>query len=252
MTEQPKQLAKRLFKDRAFVICTFVLILSLGFIQGGARLFGVHLIKKDLPLQASLDDLDAGKLSPYVVLEKFTIESEEMLNTLGTRDYIQWRLENPLVNPNDPTRRVMLFITYYTGDPGKVPHVPELCYTGSGSQVEDSQKGMIAVKNNEGDDVEIPVRLLTVASPQRMGGSYYSTVVYFFGTNGGFENSRNGVRIRTNNPFNKYAYFSKVEMTFQGGQKISYATALTAAEDLAGKVLPVLLEDHWPNWPPKD
>lgn len=252
MTEQPEQLVKRLFKDRAFVICTLVLILSLGFIQGGAKLFGVHLIKKELPLQASLDDLDAVKLSPYVVQEKFTIESEEMLNTLGTRDYIQWHLENPRVDLNDPTRRVILFITYYTGDPGKVPHVPELCYTGSGSQVEDSQNGIITVKDNGGQEVEIPVRLLLVASPRRMGGSRYSTVVYFFGTNGDYKNSRNGVRICTNNPLNKYAYFSKVEMTFQGGPKIRTEAALRAAEDLAGKVLPVLLEDHWPNWPPKD
>ncbi len=244
------QLIKRLFKDRAFIICTIVLVFSLVFIQGGAKLFGVHLIKKALPLKNSLDDLDTQKLSPYVVMNKHTIEDEDMLNTLGTREYIQWQLENTSVDKDDPTRHVILFITYYTGDPGKVPHVPEVCYTGSGSQVEDKQSGTIAVQDNKGKNIEVPVRLLSI-SRQQGGARIYSTVTYFFGTNGDYEKSRNGVRIRTNNPLNKYAYFSKVEMTFVSSHKLDKEVAITATEDLTRKVLPILLEDHWPDWPPK-
>ena len=67
------------------------------------------------------------------MVEKTKIENQDILNTLGTEDYIQWTLEDKSVPAESKTRFCTLFITYYSL-PDIVPHRPEECYIGGGLQ----------------------------------------------------------------------------------------------------------------------
>ena len=55
---------------------------------------GVRMIKKALPLRKPLDLIDEKALAPYIVVQKQKIENQDMIEALGTEDYIQWVLEN--------------------------------------------------------------------------------------------------------------------------------------------------------------
>ncbi|MHC4115260.1 MAG: hypothetical protein ACYSSL_08080, partial [Planctomycetota bacterium] len=93
----------------------------------------MFLKKYPLPLKKSLELLDENRLAPYEVVLKKKIENEEVLKSLGTKDYIQWILRDRDEPPNSPVHQYLLFITYYQL-PDRVPHVPEECYTGGGYQ----------------------------------------------------------------------------------------------------------------------
>jgi hypothetical protein len=75
-------------------------------------------------------------------------------------------------------------------------------------------------------------------------------VLYFFKVNGEYTVSRGQTRIALNkNLFNKFSYFSKVELVFNQmlvapGKEESVA----AGEKLLAVLLPILEEEHWPDW----
>lgn len=243
---------KRLLHDRSFVICFLFLAISAGGLRATTNWLGMHLIKLPLKLQKSLDELDVDKLAPYRLSEgaksKIRIEDQDVLAELGTEDYIQWMLVNSQLAETAPARHVMLFVTYYTGDPGQVPHVPEVCYTGGGGVVNTKSKENIHVINSEGKQETIPLRILDISSSD----GRKVKVAYFFSVNGGYESDRNLLRMRLRNPVNKYAYFSKVEMVFHKGGELTVAETVKAAEDLSRRVVPVLVKEHWPKWPPEE
>jgi hypothetical protein len=71
-----------------------------------------------------------------------------------------------------------------------------------------------------------------------------TTVAYFFHTNGKFATTRNEVRWEQLNPFQRYAYYAKIEVAF-GDLPVDEAPAAVAA--LMERVLPILLRDHF-DW----
>jgi len=249
MDEYVIQPLKRLFRERAFLVCLLFLAVSAAGVQVGAKRLGLHFVKLPLALQNPFDKLDEAKLAPYQVIRKLRIENEDIIAELGTEDYLQWFLEDPSVAKTDPARIMMLFITYYTGDPGQVPHVPEVCYTGAGSQITDRENQKIQILDNEGEPVTIPVLVLS-ESRRIQGLDRSSKILYFFGANGGYVSSRNGLRLRLNNWYDKYAYFSKVEVSFPNGDGMNTEAAVKAVEKLMRKLVPILTAEHWPIWPP--
>ena len=242
---------KGLLRDRAFIICSVFLILCGLVLQVSARWLRINFIKEPLPLQKLLADLDEQKLLPYKVLEKQEIKNPDIIDELGTEDYLTWKLEDPSRDASDPVRKMDLFITYYTGDPGQVPHVPEVCYVGSGNMITKREESSIRIREKQGKEVDIPLTILTIEEPG-LSQNHELKVIYFFRANGSYENSRNGLRMRLNNLFNKYAFFSKVELAFGRGEDISLEEATQAAERLSEKLVPVLVEEHWPKWPPEE
>jgi hypothetical protein len=209
---------------------------------------GIHFVKDALPLQKPLDDLAEEKLLPFEVKMKEKIDNEDVVAELGTEDYLVWGLEDMELATGDPARYVMIFITYYTGDPGQVPHVPEVCYVGSGNVISKREESHIYVPEGGSRRVEIPLKILSISDPQA-GPNGGRKVAYFFSANGSYVNSRNQVRYRLNNWFDTHAYFCKVEMTFWRGGALTTERVVKAAEKLAAKLVPVLRADHWPIWP---
>jgi hypothetical protein len=236
-------------RDPRFVIC--VSILSLGAISvQWLSAGGFRFSKERLDLKVPLEELNQKKIEPYRLVGSDRIQKEEV-EALGTEEYIRWRLENTSVSRNDPLRHATLFVTYYSGQPDQVPHVPEECFLGGGYQQLGADEKTVHISQM---GVDVPVRVLTFRKDSAIAADWSPTVVYLFSVNGRFVDSRDAVRLYLSNPFERFGYFSKVEVTFgrPGEGPKGSLVVLKAAESLLDKVLPVLVKDHWPDWPPRE
>jgi len=259
------------YTQPAFLICIVVLAIAGTSKEIVVEWSGAHLKKLALPLKKPLAILDAGALAPYEVINKHKIANKDVLEQLGTDEYIQWELVDTEADELSRVRYCSLFITYYTGNLDQVPHVPEECYAGGGSQRVGTESVSVDVEGL----VEVPA-ISPVSEPAHESGaakrikaryvvfigqgsniwqaqSKYG-VLYFFKTNGAYAGSRTEARaIIGRNLFGKYSYFSKVEWKFYGGGpggKVfpDKAEAIEASEKLLSVVLPVMERDHWPDW----
>jgi hypothetical protein len=234
----------RVYLQPAFLICVVVLVIAAG-VSGK-----LSVVKKEfLPLKKSFDALNEERLAPYKVVEKLKIENEDILKALGTQDYIQWVLEDTNAPADSAVKRLMLFVTYY-GKPDRVPHVPEECYTGGGFQIL-ARDGVTFKIKNAGFEREIEAEYCVFGSVkadlrQRLEKF---PVLYFFNVSGKYAGSRGKARFALNkNLFQKYTYFSKVELVFNQMLVVpSKEEAVAAAERLLAVILPILEEDHWPD-----
>ena len=246
----------RNYLQPSFLI-SFVL---LGVFAGGMSYFKAHwsiiLIKKPLSLKEPFDMLDGKLLEPYKVLEKSKIDNKDVLESLGTEEYLQWFLEDTTVDTLSPVRNCSLFITYYTGSPDQVPHVPEACYMGGGFESDEK----FEVDLNVGDinmpgisgNVKIPATGLIFGqrSSEVWQTSIKFPVIYFFKVNGQYKGNRTSVRIALGDLTSEYSYFSKIEIKFFNlkGLYPEKAQAVEATEKLLKVLLPVLEKNHWPEW----
>jgi hypothetical protein len=235
----------RVYLQPAFLICTAVLAIAAG------ATIKIGVIQKEfLPLKKSFDALDEKRVAPYKVVEKLKIENEDMLKALGTDDYFQWVLEDTNAPADSAVKRCTLFVTYY-GRADRVPHVPEECYTGGGFQKSAENSVTFKIKN-DGFERKIDGKYLVFDSKKsdfREGGRQI-TVLYFFRVSGEYTSSRGKTRFALNkNLFRKYSYFSKVELAFnQAFVSPSKEQAVAAGERLLAVVLPILEQEHWPEW----
>ena len=237
--------AKRSYLQPAFLICAAVLALS-GFVMPKP------IKKEPLPLKKSLDLLDEKALAPYKVVSKPKISNQEVIDSLGAQDYIQWILEDADAAVDSAVRNCSLFITYYDL-PDRIPHVPEECYTGGGHQRLTSDSVTFEI-NKQGIMEKIPGRYLVFASTNSnyWGMDTKFSVLYLFNVNESYANSREDARFALNkNIFSKYSYFSKVEWKFfniRFGKPIypGKEEAIAASQKLLSIILPILEKEHWP------
>ena len=256
----------KLYFEPAFLICVVVLAVS----GAGKKTIEITnpLKKKPIDLQKSLMDMDENLLGPYKVVKKSVIENEDVLESLGTKEYIQWQLEDTELDESDPARYCSLFITYY-GMPDRVPHVPEECYVGSGSTQDSRELLTLSIQFPDdltiGRGAEESGRKVTKQLDVRHVVFKYSSSniwqaglkfsrLYLFKVNNDYANSRTDVRkILGRNIVGKHSYFSKVEWGFHGSRlnKIIHPEKkdlVVASEKLLSVLLPILEAQHWPVW----
>lgn len=251
---------RKLFEP-SFLIC----VLVLGTAGAGKKAIlewsGAQLTKKPVPIKKSLDLMDTELLHGYAVVEKIKIKHKEILEELGTREYIQLVLEDTEADSSSATRFCNLFITYY-GEPGVVPHVPEECYVGGGNQqlsresitlsLDPDSDGIIMEKIGE----KLKVRHLVFVSKSSSiwRNDFKFDRLYVFKVNNSYANDRTGVReLLGRNLFGKYSFFSKIEWGFYGnrqGRTIrgNSEELARASEKLLSRILPILEKEHWPDW----
>jgi hypothetical protein len=214
------------------------------------------LIKKALPLKQSFTLLDEKLLAPYKVIEKSKIENPDVLESLGTEDYLQWFLEDTTVDVMSPTRNCSVFITYYTGNPDQVPHVPEACYTGGGNQVESSSSISLDIGDvnspgiSKGEKIPATILVFTRKSAEIWETAAEFPVIYFFKVNGVYRGDRTTVRVALGSLTSEYSYFSKIELKFYNSRGIypDKQQSIDAAQKILKVLLPVLEKNHWPDW----
>lgn len=245
----------RVYMQPAFLICAAVLAIAGGGMSVAIKSFGVYLKKAPLPLKKPLGLLDKDELALYKVVSEEKIDNEEIIKALGTRDYIQWLLEDSDAAADSTVRYCSLFITYYELPDPRVVHVPDECYMGSGNQRLASRSVTFEI-NKEGTEEKIPARYVVFAgknSRHRQDSANF-LVLYLFSVDGRYAGSREDARLTLNkNVFGKYSYFSKVEWKFfntKFGAMVypSKEEAISASRRFLGVILPVLEREHWPDW----
>ena len=102
----------RHYKQPSFLICIFVLAFACGSQSYIVKKLGVHLVKLPIPLRNSLESIDEYDLSPYTVVKKRKIKNKDVLENLGTEEYIQWDIEDMSADKDSASRRCFFFITY--------------------------------------------------------------------------------------------------------------------------------------------
>jgi hypothetical protein len=241
----------RIYLQPAFLLCVAALAAGgIGSSLAASRL-GLSLQKEPLPLKKSLDLLDNNSLAPYKIesQNKLIIENPEIVKSLGTQQYILWIMEDNR-STKSPAGKFTLFITYY-GSADKVPHVPEECYAGSGYEQLSSDSVTLTIDNNGGFQRNIPAKYLVFADKNAIPGSGKGQfpVIYFFRVNNSYSSGREHTRIALNRSiFQKYSYFSKVELAFNCSKKApDKEQAIKAAENLMSVILPLLEDEYWPN-----
>ena len=238
----------------AFLLCVAVLAIAASGMSLMQYYFKLWLEKKPIALKKPLDKLDESKLGPFVVTEKNRISSNDIIDSLGTEDYLEWTLVDSEADPENPASTLLLFITYY-GKADSVPHVPEECYTGGGFREDSSEPVTFEINRMNNDQTtseeRIPGRCVIF---KRRGSDMWTSdmsfpVLYFFVVNGKYVNTRTDARfILGRNIRGKHSYFSKVEMVFNRivGPP-DQASAVKTCEKLLSLLLPVLEQDHWPD-----
>ncbi len=258
------------FCQPAFLICVVVLALAGGGKSFVIRQLGVQLTKLSLPLQKSLELMDPDELAPYKRLKKSVIDNKDILEELGTKEYLQWILEDTEADKSSSTSICSLFITYYTGNPDKVPHIPDECFVGAGNQrlarenIKINVAGLAKTENHANTE-QVPqtngIKEINARYVVFTGGNsniWTSSVkfarLYFFKANGQYAGSRGETRkIMGQNFFGKYSYFCKVEWQFYGYGLTGRIDptkdeTIEASERFLSVLLPVLERDYWPDW----
>jgi hypothetical protein len=238
----------------AFIVCLILLAASAATKSIVIKTLGVHLTKLPIPLKKPLDQLDEKKLAPFVVKNKQSISNQDIVESLGTEQYLDWTLEDKNQAPESSTRYCSLFITYYTGNPDMVPHVPDECYVGGGNT---RLKGDTLTTTIAWPGQKKPVTLSyqTVLFGRKqdtfLQAENQFSVQYFFKANGEFCQDRTRTRtVLGSNFLGKYSYFAKIEWKFFGANSTfpTQQQTLAATENLLTVILPVLEDDHWPDW----
>jgi hypothetical protein len=240
---------KGVLNDRGFVVCALILAISAASIAYVTKTLKWNLRKLPVPLRKSFADFNDAGLYPYRVVQKVKIDAE-VEEALGTKEYIQYFIEDPDVSEREGGRYVNFFVTYYTGNPDQVPHVPEVCYVGGGNIIEDQDILTIHVPGVGLPDDALRVQLLMFkATDRNTGMDVTKPVLYFFSVNGKYTYDRKGTRWALSNIRDRYAYFSKVEIAFIGSVQPDRERAIALTEKFLAKALPILVNENWPDWP---
>ena len=243
----------KIYMQPAFLISAVLLVIAGSGMSIVTGKFEGLFSKEPWPLKKCLDMLDERGLAAYEVVSKNVIENEEIIKSLGTRDYIQWTLEDTDVEPDSAVRKCSLFITYYDV-PYHVPHVPEECYAGVGNQRLASGSVRFEIKKN-GSVQKIQAKQLVFGST---GSNFWQrdskfSVFYLFNVSGTYAGSREDSRVILNKSIlRKFCYFCKIEWLFLSGSGVrtypSKEEAVRAGQKLLNVILPVLEREHWPVW----
>ncbi len=243
-----------------FVACVGLLVAGAAAAQIAMRAFDLNVKKLPVPLKKPLHLADAAALRPRYELfgQQPPPPSEEMFATLGTHEFLNWRLVDREKSASDKTRLAEVVVTYHTGGHELVPHVPEECMSAGGYEMI-QQPDDLPVKvpgvgaANDKFDVRV-ARFHAPGGQVAVDGSRDSEVaiLYFFHSNGTYCTTRREVRVQLGKLNEKYSYYMKVELKFTDETSRSSASAedsLRAAEPLLERLLPVLFAEHlqWEN-----
>jgi len=239
---------RTVLKDRAFVISALILLVSAAGITSVAKAMKLHFRKLPVPLRKDLQEFDTIKLLPdYKLVGGKQRLPKEIEEQLGTDQYVQCLLEDTgITGEKGGGKYISFFVTYYTGGLDQVPHVPEECYAGGGLQQVGDRYTTVEVPGIGLENNRLRVRELFFQDPRTLVRAE-KPVIYFFMVNGKFMVTRTDVRRSLGRLRLKYAYFSKVELSFPGAVPPDRDQALKLAGRFLAKALPILIDEHWPD-----
>ncbi len=237
------------YRQPAFLTCVTLLALSGLGVTLLLHANGGMLQQKPLPLKRPLSELDRSALAPFEVVRDIRIDDPELLESLGTEDYLQWVLRDR--DAQGLGEQVLLFVTYYP-KADRVPHVPEECYLGSGYQQVTHEP---VVLNLETPGVPDQVLATSLVFEPTDGGPWSQRrrvpVLYLFNVNWTYATDRDEARLLLNRGlWGRSSYFCKVELVFNQQTEIMEPERIKALSTrVLQRLLPALAKDHWPSNP---
>jgi len=232
----------------------------------------IILHKEAVELRHKLTDLPLDKGSYRFVSDQQL--PPEIVDELGTEDYLSRWYENVDVAEGQPGRLIRLHIAYYTGINDTVPHVPDRCFVAGGVEHKGLATEIVAIDHAvatpresgpgyqatalipppgqpdyaPGTAVTLPQRDIeavrfTYGSPNSIDQDQH--VIYFFAANGKYLASPNAVRVQGFDIRDAHSYYCKIEVQIAGEsdpQKVAQHTT-----DLLNAFLPDIMA-CLPDW----
>lgn len=217
-------------KALALGLSAGVLLMGVVGLNGVVEATQTVLIKKEVPLRVALFRLPK-QVGSWKLEKESPPLTDEMLEVLGTRQYIS-RQYRDLSRPEEqPGAFIDLHVAYYTGTPDTVPHVPDRCFVAGGLnpigkttsrlnlktlQYRKEEDGTwTSVSRLQKDRVRLPSTEIqgttfTFSSPRHP--SIQHNVIYFFAANGKFLATPDAVRFQGFDPRDRYSYYCKIEV----------------------------------------
>jgi hypothetical protein len=164
--------------------------------------------------------MELGRPARYVATGSDEVLDSETVETLGTEHYLVRRYQDRSVPAGEPGTTVNLNVNYYpTGTSS--PHVPEVCWAGSGrTEAANSRVTFVVkgIKRRDGSAIDVPLRMISFLplggkTTNEGGEPIYSNVAYVFHVNGEYVSGSQEVTSRFWKASNRYAYHAKIEVT---------------------------------------
>jgi hypothetical protein len=197
------------------------------------------------PLSQMAKHLGGGR---YITEHPDETMPEDVLQVLGTRDYLLRAYTDTTKPASDPGAMLALNVNYYaTGN--STPHVPEICWAGSGlEEASDKRKTFVIndVRRADGTvEKELRMHLISfkVQNSDFGDGSssnVYKNVAYLFEVNGDCVATAKEVLSGFWKASNPHAFHSKIEVTIQ--QPCTQEEAEKAISDFIREALPAVEE----------
>lgn len=246
------QLLKDVLTPR-FIAAAVILLVCAASLQAFITMTQRILIKQPIELRRDLAMLPSI-IGPYEVTKKDPALSSDMEAALGTTQYISWWFRDTRVPEGQPGSVIRLHVPYYTGTIDTVPHVPDRCFVAGGAtptgtdvlnihvasdRITRREDGQVNAVTMSGNLVTMPSDRIPITRVKfTTAGNQAQTygVTYFFVANNAYTARPEGVRLMAFNLFDRYAYYSKVEVMPIGVEDMDEVVRLT--EEFLSHVLP--------------
>jgi exosortase len=235
-------------------VATGVLLVCVLGLNAMVRANGVVIFKDKLPLRHGLAELPAT-IGPWHRVRDVGI-SEAEREELGTTEAVSWLYQR---TDTLDAMLVGLHLTYYTGIVDTVPHVPERCELARGAKELGrsttvlhldgpryrAQGGKLYAESTlAGGEVLVPGADVPATINIFAQGRETYCVAYFFVANGNYFANPDGVRASGFSPWDRFNYYSKVQMRLPAHTP---EEAAVQATELLRAVMPEVLA-CLPDW----
>lgn len=221
-----------------FLAAFIVLLVAAVSLNAATQFLRLYFKKEAVPLVKPLEQIPIS-LGPWVQISKDQPLNAEMLDVLGTkeyifRDYLDSRIVDPKliaeINSNEktagergqllaqirqrqPASHVRMAVTYYTGMVDTVAHIPDRCYVADGMVPDVKETPVWKASNHLHEPIDVRVSSIHFEEAEGRGAAVTRNVAYFFHCNGEYEHDAiSGVRMRLQNLAERHAYYAKIEV----------------------------------------
>jgi hypothetical protein len=226
---------KRALSRPSFLVAFVVLLVAAMTLQAATQMLRLYFKKEPVPLARQLEQIPAS-LGPWVQVSVDQTLSHEMLDVLGTKQYIFREYVDSRQVPADvlvqfkdrtndermtllarlqrdyPSAVVRVGVTYYTGMVDTVAHIPDRCYVADGFVPDEKDTPTWTMRNRDGNLFQTTVSSIHFVDSTPARGSIPRNVAYFFHCNGQYKHDAiTGVRMALQDLSERHAYYAKVE-----------------------------------------
>jgi hypothetical protein len=254
-----KPLYRRVFESPSFLAATLFLAIAATGWSVTIRWMGMVLAKADVPLIKSLDELPESFGDRFVLAREVNtseirdgkeLMTKDVEETLGTPYHISWYYRDVYRSSAEASLLVRVHVAYYTNLLDPVPHVPDTCYVAGGFRSKGKPVDVAWRLPNLPAEwqswKDVLIRQASFVRTGRDGKEMEATVFYVFSVNCEPVRDRLEVRGILANPWTKYCYYAKIELTVIGNALPAVEEQAKECEAFLAAAAPTLLK-HFPS-----